>query len=88
MITYTRDGKGFLYDKTGKYTQAIREIIFKDTLKNGPRYKETPTMMHFNYNGYRHTIYNKTLCLIMKESLVKKIGIGTKGLFRCSPTMR
>lgn len=88
MITYTRDGKGFLYDKTGKYTRTIRKMVFKETLKSGAHYKETPAVMHFNYRGYRHTLYNKTLCLIMKESLVKKIGIGTKGLFRCSSTMR
>ena len=61
---------------------------------NSRNYKDSPTVFHFNYNrpeggiDYRHVLYNKTIGLIMSESLAKKVGMGTKALFHCSATMR
>jgi hypothetical protein len=93
MLTYTRDGKGFLLEANqGETYNKIKKSYFKDS--NSKNYKNSRTLFHFNYNNtnggidYRHVIYNKTVGLIMNESLGKKVSMGTKALFHCSSTMR
>jgi hypothetical protein len=92
MITYTRDGKGFLLDCNGKNH---KQLMYNNFMGSHSRcYKNSPVVLHFNYDlpeggiDYRHTLYNKTVGLICNESLGKKIGMGTKALFNCSTTMR
>merc|ERR1719329_869437 len=92
MFTYTRDGKGFLFDNKGEIRKELMNNSFIGS--HSRCYKNSPVVLHFNYDlpkggiDYRHTLYNKTVGLICNESLGKKIGMGTKALFNCSAAMR
>lgn len=89
-IDYTQDFRGFLlaHKLKDQYQKLCK--VFKGSQLGG--YKNLKTSLQFVFKNnsvrdYRVNVYNKWVNLLECESIAKLVGMGTKSLFFCSPTM-